>query len=133
MKYLMLIIGITSVLFLSGQEVADNSPTLHTNAIEWVNTDFDCGKIDQNKPFHSNFIFKNISDKPVVIMEAKSTCSCTKTKFPEYPILPGQTGYISATYDASHIGPFSKTITVLTDSDDDPKILYLTGEVILRF
>lgn len=90
------------------------------------------GLIDQNTPVSKTFEFVNVGDEPLIILDAKGSCGCTATEYTKTPVMPGQTATVTATFDAKAIGPFTKTVTVVTDSQEN-YVLKVKGEVVFRF
>lgn len=90
----------------------------------------DFGKIKQNSPVTYNFVFSNISDKPVVIESATASCGCTTPVKPEAPIGKGKEDKITAGFNAAAAGPFNKIIYVKVAGVDQPMELKITGEVL---
>ena len=80
--------------------------------IEFKKTVHDFGNIPQNIPATCIFEYKNIGSEVISIEDATASCGCTKPVFNKEPLAIGKTGNISATYNASNLGNFSKTITV---------------------
>ncbi len=74
------------------------------------------------------FTFKNISDKPILLLQAVSSCGCTTTEWTREPLQPGKTGTVSATFD-NEDGPypFDKTVTVYVNEVKKPIVLHLRG------
>jgi hypothetical protein len=99
-------------------------------AIEWQNTFVDFGKVSFGKPVTAEFIFKNPSMIPLIIIEVKPTCGCTIANYPKQPILPGQQDKITVIYDTKLSGYFSKTISVSTNTEEGITELIIKGEVI---
>ncbi len=97
-------------------------------AISWKNDTIDVGEIPQNKPKTIIFEFKNTGNTDIVIANAQGSCGCTATDYTKTPIKAGQSGTISATYNAANVGAFTKTVTVSTNVES-PKVLTLKGIV----
>ena len=100
-----------------------------TSSIEWLNTEYDFGKIKKNNPVSVEFEFKNPSMIPLVILSVEPSCGCTVAEFPKEPMKSGQKGKIKVTYDAKDLGHFKKSITVNSNASQSPSILYISGEV----
>lgn len=99
--------------------------------IEWQTTKFyDLGEINQNHAATIQYKFKNLSDEPIVIIEVKSSCSCSVSEYTKAPIMKGEEGIIKATYDAKAEGPFFKTFMLLTSRSTTPNVLVISGNVI---
>jgi len=104
--------------------------TAQTAAMKWVETAQDLGEISQNKPVKIVFEFKNEGLVPVIISNVKASCGCTATDYPKQPLAPGQTGKITATYDAKSLGSFYKTIKVWANTGEGPTELKISGTVV---
>jgi len=63
----------------------------------------DQGKLKLNEPREVKFIVTNISKEPLVIEQANPTCGCTMGDYTKSPIAPGETGYITANYNAASV------------------------------
>ncbi len=88
------------------------------------------GKIKQGVPVSFSFEFKNISDKPVVIENASSSCGCTVPEKPEKPVNPGATAKIKVQYNAAAVQPFTKDVYIKIAGIDQPKTVQIVGEVV---
>ena len=88
------------------------------------------GKIKQNNPVNHDFVFSNISNKPLIIEAATPSCGCTTPVFPQAPIAAGKSDKITAGFNAAAAGPFNKTITVKLAGIDVPVEIRITGEVL---
>ncbi len=78
-----------------------------------------------------SFKFTNKGKEPLIISSARPSCGCTVPTWTQEPVLPGGTGVITAKYNSmGRPGSFNKTITVESNSADQP-VIYLTikGEV----
>lgn len=90
----------------------------------------DFGKIKQGVPVTVDFLFTNISDKPVVIESATASCGCTTPVKPEAPIAKGKSDKITAGFNAATLGTFGKPIYIKLAGIDQPIELKITGEVL---
>lgn len=98
--------------------------------VKFKETTHDFGKIKQGVPVTFEFIFSNISDKPVVIESATASCGCTTPVKPEAPIAKGKSDKITAGFNAATLGIFGKPIYVKVAGVDQPLELKITGEVL---
>lgn len=98
-------------------------------AIEWSFMEYDFGQIERQKPASIEFVFKNPSMIPLMVVDVKSSCGCTVPDYPKEPIPPGGEGKIIVTFDAKLSGYFNKTITVTTNAATGVSHLYIKGEV----
>ncbi|MCW4469232.1 DUF1573 domain-containing protein [Flavobacterium sp. MFBS3-15] len=100
------------------------------SGITWKEDSFTFGDIEKGKPVSHEFTFKNTTKQTVLITNVKAQCGCTATNYTKTPIKPGETGVVTATYNAANPGAFSKTVTVTTNDSDVNKILTIKGKVI---
>ena len=90
----------------------------------------DLGKIPQGIPAVSTFIVTNIGKNDLIIESANPTCGCTVSDYTKTPIKPGQTGTITATFNAAGLGPIDKHMNVKFAGADDTKSIGFKGEVL---
>jgi hypothetical protein len=102
------------------------------SALVWKAEAIEVGQIPQGPPRNIEFEFKNTSDKSVIITNVKPACGCTTSDYTKEPIAPGKSGFVKATYNASALGSFNKTVTVTTNLDDTPKVLTFKGTVVAK-
>ena len=99
--------------------------------VELDRTVYDFGDIQTSQgPVSCTYRVKNISDKPVTILNVLSSCGCTDVKWTKESFGPGKEGTISATYkneDGPY--PFDKTLTVYVSDVKQPIVLHLRGVV----
>ena len=91
---------------------------------------YDFGKIPQGKPVSVDFKFTNTGTEPLIITNVESVCGCTVPKYTKTPVLKGQTGTITVTYNAAEVAPFSKGLTIRSNALTPVKVIYIKGEVI---
>ena len=90
----------------------------------------DFGKIPQGKPVSVEFKFTNTGNEPLIITNIESVCGCTVPKYTNTPVLKGQTGTISVTYNAAALAPFSKGLTIRSTAKTPIQVIYIKGEVV---
>ncbi len=90
----------------------------------------DLGKIPQGIPAVSTFVVTNIGKTDLIIESANPTCGCTVGDYTKSPIKPGQTGTITATFNAAAVGPIDKHMNVKFAGADDTKSIGFKGEVL---
>jgi hypothetical protein len=117
---LLLVAGLVSVLAVGRQTAA---------VFGWETTSHDFGKIAQGKPVTAKFAFVNKGEAPLIISTAKGSCGCTGVTFTRDAILPGQSGEVSATYNAAAVGAFNKTVMVESNAEGGVFTLSFRGEV----
>jgi len=91
----------------------------------------DFGEITEGDIIKHKFAFKNTGNAELVVKSAIASCGCTDPSYPFIGIPPGETGYIGVTYNSvSKDGPQKPEVTIKTNADKNPFVLYLTGNVI---
>lgn len=103
----------------------NNAPSV----LKWKEDSFDFGLIEKGKPVSHDFTFTNTGKQTVLITNVKASCGCTATNYTKTPIKPGESGFVTATYNAASPGSFNKTVTVTTNDTDNKKILIIKGKV----
>ena len=96
-----------------------------------IDSAYNFGKVTDGEKVEYNYRFKNIGNKPLVIVSASGSCGCTVPQKPEKPVLPGEIGFIKVVFDSrGRIGDTHKTVTVFSNANPDFPQLVLTGEVV---
>jgi len=92
----------------------------------------DFGKIkEEGGKVSYKFEFTNTGGSPLIISDVKASCGCTSPKWTRKPVMPGKTGFVSATFDPAHRpGNFNKSIVVRTNGVNSITILRIKGEVL---
>lgn len=86
---------------------------------------------EETGPVTYQFDFTNTGAEPLVITNCKASCGCTTPDWTKSPVMPGQKGYVKATYDPKgRPGKFDKTITVTTNCDPPTVTLRIFGTVV---
>ena len=79
------------------------------------------------------FVFTNVSDRPVVIVDVSTGCGCTTPKYSRKPVLAGAKGEIVVAFDPiNRPGHFSKGVSVMTSASKEPVLLQVAGNVVPR-
>jgi hypothetical protein len=127
MKSAFLAIGTGVLLFFSSCSGNDKVAVGQKTTMV-VNPVFDAGWVVKGEIIKAKFIVKNTGDYPLVIAEAKPSCSCTIASKPEDPILPGKTGVISAHVDTDKttLSIISKTVRIVANTEPG------TTEVLIK-
>lgn len=103
-------------------------------SIEFTNNRHDFGMIkEENGAVKHVFEFTNTGGAPLVILDAKATCGCTRPEYPKNPIKPGGKGKIKVTFlPAGRPGEFNKKINLKTNCKGKQKrvTLSISGVVI---
>lgn len=123
--------GVSFLLFVGLTTAhAQTQTSSSTQAVMTFTADtYDFGTIPQGTPVNHVFTFKNTGKEPLVITSVTASCGCTTPEWPKEPVKPGGTASIKAIYNAAAMGPFTKTITVVSNANPNQKVLVIKGEV----
>ncbi|MDE6533129.1 MAG: DUF1573 domain-containing protein [Muribaculaceae bacterium] len=69
----------------------------------------------------------NYGDKTGIVFETESTCSCTRTHLEANRIEPGDSVYLTISYDRRKRGNYRSVVTLLTNSVNSPLQLVIDG------
>ncbi len=125
MKRYILFLFFASLTIVSfGQNAKDTKPEF-----KFVKELINYGKVAQNSNGDRVFEFTNIGKSPLIITDIKTSCDCTVPKKPTAPIMPGEKGKITVSYDTSKVGGFSKQITIFSNAKSERKMVRIRGFV----
>lgn len=106
------------------------APKVQGAGLNFTNDVMDYGTIEHKADGNREFVFTNNGTEPLIIMNAQGSCGCTVPTWPKEPIAPGATAKIGVKYDTNRPGPFTKTITLTSNSTTTPsKVLTIKGTV----
>jgi hypothetical protein len=86
------------------------------------------GKIPQGRPAVYIFEITNNGKDPLKLDNVQASCGCTTPEWSRDAIGPGATAQIKVGYNAYAEGPFTKTVTVVYNTNMT-KTITITGEV----
>lgn len=121
---------VSATMFAQTQTAAGVTTQKAENYVKFKELTYDFGKIKKDVQVSHEFVFSNISDKPVVIESAFGSCGCTTPVWPQTPIAKGKSDKLVAGFTAPQVGPFTKTITVKVAGVAAPMNLTIKGEVL---
>jgi len=99
-------------------------------AFSFEESSFDFGTIDEGDKVEHIFKFKNTSDNPLIISNARGSCGCTVPDYPTDPILPGEEGEILVKFDSKgKKGDQKKTVTLIANTLPSETILNISAKV----
>uniref|UniRef100_UPI0040497A34 DUF1573 domain-containing protein n=1 Tax=Flavobacterium sp. TaxID=239 RepID=UPI0040497A34 len=98
--------------------------------VKWEETTHNFGDIKKGVPVNNDFTFVNTTSETIIITNVKASCGCTATNYTKTPIKPGETGFVSAKYNAANSGAFSKTVRVNFNEGEKPVTLVIKGKVV---
>lgn len=112
----------------------DSHGNVDTNSmakIEFFNTDHDFGLIKDGQLVSHSFSFINKGVKDLQLLDTKTTCGCTISKYSKEPIKPGAQGFVDITFDSEgRSGQQEKIIRVYSNTYPNETLLKIKGLVI---
>jgi hypothetical protein len=114
-----------------GLNKAMAQPEVSTGArIEFDKEVHDYGTVKYDGNGECVFEFTNTGNAPLILSDAKGSCSCTVPEWPKEPIAPGAKGKITVKYNTKNAGPINKSVTITSNAVNDPvKVLRIRGTV----
>lgn len=77
------------------------------------------------------YSFTNTGNQPLLIMDAKVECSCTKVNLPKEPIHPGSSGVIEVLFDTSPTyDRQDRAVEVVSNDPKSPTKIRFKGVVL---
>jgi hypothetical protein len=121
------LMGLTVVRAQSSEAVLKAVPVQTAEVLELKRTEFDFGKIPQNKPVYYTFEVVNKGTVPL-LLNVTASCGCTTPEWNREGIAPGATDKIKVGYNAASEGDFEKFITI-TYNGNQTKQIKIKGSV----
>lgn len=92
----------------------------------------DFGNVGPDSDNITQFVVKNVGDKPLIIEDVSASCGCTMPKKPEKPILPGKTDVIEVKFHPKpgQVNEIKKTVTVTANTDPKVSMLEIRAFVL---
>ena len=112
----------------SFSQTANTTPVPATEILQLKESTYNFGKIPQGRPVTHEFEVMNTGKDPIVIDEVQASCGCTTPEWSRDPIAPGGVAKIKVGYNAAAEGAFSKTVTVVYNTNLN-KTIVISGEV----
>jgi hypothetical protein len=96
--------------------------------------DHNFGEINEvDGPVSADFTILNNGNEPLVLTEVKPSCGCTQPEWTQDSIMPGDTGFVRATFNPANLpGPFEKVVYVRTNGVPNAMNLFFRGYVVPR-
>lgn len=97
--------------------------------LELLNPVVDLGEVGLRTKTEVSFKVKNNSKKKCLVLDSSTSCSCIVLDIMPRIILPGETETFTVNYVASTNGRFNQTLRLLTNFQNKPYNLQMTGIV----
>ncbi len=105
-------------------------PTGPTTTIEFSESEFDFGTIDEGEKVSHTYKFTNTGTEPLIIKDAKGSCGCTVPSWPKDPVLPGATGEMLVEFNSKgKAGSQNKRVTITANTNPGQTFINIKGEV----
>ncbi len=119
--------AVTNPASASGTVSAANAPVF-----TFTEEQHDFGKITQGEKVSYVFKFTNTGKSDLLISNATGSCGCTVPEYPKQPVAPGADGEINVIFNSEgKSGKINKTVTIISNTVPNTKVLTITGEVIV--
>jgi hypothetical protein len=96
--------------------------------VQFKEINYDFGTIKAGIPASHVFEYKNVGNRDITIDNVNASCGCTTPNWKGGVYKPGETGQITATYNAASVGGFNKSVTVTTS--EGTIVLTISGTVL---
>ncbi len=105
-------------------------PSGPTTVMEFAETEFDFGTVQDGEKVSHVYKFKNTGKEPLVLSDAKGSCGCTVPKWPRDPIPPGGSGEIVVEFNTQgKAGNRNQKVTITANTNPPQTFLTLKGIV----
>lgn len=114
-----------------GAKPAANAvPAGPTTTIEFKETTYDFGTIDEGDKVSHTFNFTNTGNEPLIFSNAKGSCGCTVPIWPREAIAPGATSEVKVEFNSKNKkGKRNQKVTLTANTNPPQTFIYLTGNV----
>ena len=101
-------------------------------SVRWLETKHNFGAFHEDEgTVECTFRYVNDGDAPLSITAARTSCGCTLPHYTREPLAPGDTAYVTVSYDPTgRPGRFSKNVYINMDCTDERVSLTVSGVVI---
>lgn len=114
-------------------DTSTKKASLPLTKLEFLESSYDFGKIDEGKKVEHIFKFKNTGENPLVLQDARASCGCTVPEYTKDTIAPGQTGELKVIYDsANKEGQINKTVTVTANTEPPTTDIKISAFVLKK-
>ncbi len=112
----------------------DAGAPLPRTTVRWNRDTIHFGTIEEGSILLDSFKVTNTGKQPYIIKEIKTSCDCTVLKYPEYPVMPGETATIRIEFDSRGKSGATEPGIIVSDNSipNSRTILYFKGIVQQR-
>lgn len=114
----------------NSQELAAKAKANPLTTVVLNGSHYDFGKIKKGDKVEHTYEISNTGDKPLIISAVKPGCGCTAPTYTKEPIMPGQKGKVTLSFDSSSFdGMVHKEAEVFANVDRTPIVLTFTADI----
>ena len=121
------------ILFLAAFSTFAQNDRPNAPVFKFNEETHDFGNLKEGQQATFDFQFTNTGKEPLIIQDCKASCGCTTPEWTKAPVLPGQKGKITVTYDTKgRPGSFNKSIFIASNAKSTEKRyeIIITGNVL---
>jgi len=108
-----------------------SAPVGPTTTVEFSETEYDFGEIQQGEVVTHVFTFTNTGNNSLILSNAKGSCGCTVPEWPADPIAPGETASIVVQFDSKgKRNKQNKKVTLTMNTEPAQAFLFIKGAVL---
>ena len=129
MKRLLCVVAMLGIL-LSTHAVSAEEP--QGAVIEFRTKVFDLGTLTQDDDRQMVRVpFTNVGDAPLVVLQVRTSCSCTTVQYERRKIMPSEQGVLNISMDPSKAptGSFYRVLQVISNATPSPANLTLKAVI----
>ena len=109
----------------------EEASSMKQTSVEWLEPEFDFGKIEQGTVAKHTYKFKNTGDAPLKLTRVKASCGCTTPNWSKEEIAPGEEGFVEINFNsAGKMGMQHKSVTVTGNFSGTNQLLRFKGEIV---
>jgi len=132
MKKISIVVGLFFTILSSQAQLTNGKGEAlppPANVLQLKENTHNFGKIPQGRPAVYVFEVVNTGKTPLKLDNVQASCGCTTPEWSRDAIEPGATAQIKVGYNAYAEGPFTKTVTVVYNTNVT-KTITISGEVL---
>ena len=85
------------------------------------------GKVEEGAQLDYSYRFTNTGNAPLIFYKYEAACACTIIDFPDAPILPGEKGVVSVSFDTKgKIAYQDRNVTIYSNALKSPHDIRFT-------
>ncbi|MFZ6665579.1 DUF1573 domain-containing protein [Peijinzhouia sedimentorum] len=108
----------------------DNQINSINGNLEMSSNQHDFGRLKQNISDTFLITLQNPTNEKIIIEEVQAPCSCTNFHLYKYELEPNDESHLMIIYDSKDLGIFNKSIYIVSNTQNSPQQIVITGEVL---